>query len=113
MTRNKDASFTENVRLCAMELSGLEVAVEKVSFVIQSVCKQLFNINLTKPDLPSPTTVQAIVDEGHFLAITFISEKLEQSENWGLNQDGTTGRKIKIVDTSITLNSGDVMSLGF
>ena len=113
VTRNKDASFTENVRLCAMELSGLEVAVEKVSFVIQSVCKQLFNINLTKADLPSPTTVQAIVDEGHFLAKTFISEKLEQSENWGLNRDGTTLRKIKIVDTSITLNSGDVMSLGF
>ena len=95
-----------------MELSGLEVVVEKVSFVIQSVCKQLFNINLTKADLPSPTTVQAIVNEGHFLAKTFISEKLEQSENWGLNQ-GTTRRKIKIVDTSITLNSGDVMSLGF
>jgi hypothetical protein len=113
VTRNKDASFTENIRLCAMELSGLEVAVEKVSFVIQSVCKQLFNINLTKADLPSPTTVQAIVDEGHFLAKTFISEKLEQSENWGLNRDGTTRRKIKIVDTSITLNSGDVMSLGF
>ena len=112
-TRNKDASFTENVRLCVMELSGLEVVVEKVSFVIQSVCKQLFNINLTKADLPSPTTVQAIVDEGHFLAKTFISEKLEQSENWGLNRDGTTRRKIKIVDTSITLNSGDVMSLGF
>jgi hypothetical protein len=37
VTRNKDASFTENIRLCAMELSGLEVAVEKVSFVIQSV----------------------------------------------------------------------------
>jgi hypothetical protein len=28
-------------------------------------------------------------------------------------QDGTTGRKIKNFDTSITLNSGDVMSLGF
>jgi hypothetical protein len=24
-TRNKDASFTENVWLCAMELSGLEI----------------------------------------------------------------------------------------
>lgn len=36
VTRNKNASFTENVWLCAMELSGLEVAVEKVSFVIQS-----------------------------------------------------------------------------
>jgi hypothetical protein len=54
-----------------MELSGLEVAVEKVSFVIQSVCKQLFNINLTKADLPSPTTVKK-----HLNLLTLINDFL-------------------------------------
>ncbi|CAC5358700.1 unnamed protein product [Mytilus coruscus] len=113
VTRNKDATFTDCVRLCVMELSGLEVAVEKVSPVIQTVCKQLFDIDLDKSQLPSSTTVQSIVDEGHYIAKTFISERLDQSENWGLNRDGTTRRKIKIVDTTITLDSGNVMSLGF
>ncbi|CAC5420858.1 unnamed protein product [Mytilus coruscus] len=113
VTRNKDATFTDCVRLCVMELSGLEVAVEKVSPVIQTVCKHLFDIDLDKSQLPSSTTVQSIVDEGHYIAKTFISERLDQSENWGLNRDGTTRRKIKIVDTTITLDSGNVMSLGF
>ncbi|CAG2245173.1 unnamed protein product [Mytilus edulis] len=96
-----------------MEVSGLEVAVEKVSPVIQTVCKHSFDIGLDTSQLPSSTTVQSIVDEGYFIAKTFISEKLHQSENWGLNRDGTTRGKIKIVDTTITLDSGSVMSLGF
>ena len=58
------------VRLCVVELSGLEVAVEKVSEVIRTVSKHLFQIEFEKNDLPSSSTVQSIVDEGHFLAKT-------------------------------------------
>ncbi|CAC5409161.1 unnamed protein product [Mytilus coruscus] len=58
VTRNKDATFTDCVRLCVMELSGLEVAVEKVSPVIQTVCKHLFDIDLDKSQLPSSTTAR-------------------------------------------------------
>ncbi|XP_063406504.1 uncharacterized protein LOC134690461 [Mytilus trossulus] len=79
VTRNIDASFTDCVRLCVMELSGLEVAVGKVSPVIQTVCKHLFDIGLDTSQLPSSTTVQSIVDEGHYIAKTFIFEKLDQS----------------------------------
>ncbi|XP_045190091.2 uncharacterized protein LOC123547228 [Mercenaria mercenaria] len=112
-TRTKDGAFTDNVRLCVVELSGLEVAVEKIPEVVRTVSKHLHGVDTCRSDLPSSTTVQAIVDEGHFLAKTFISQKLSETENWGLNRDGTTRRKQKILDTSVTLASGDILSLGF
>ena len=64
-------------------------------------------------DLPNSTTVQSIIDERHFLAKTFIAQKLDAVDNWGLNRDGTTRRKQKILDTSVTLDTGDVISPGF
>ncbi|XP_045170683.2 uncharacterized protein LOC123533110 [Mercenaria mercenaria] len=112
-TKNSDGSFADNFRLCVMELAGLEVAVEKVSPVIKCISKHLFSQELEKEALPCPSTVQSIVDEGQFIAKTFIAEKILNSENWGLGRDGTTRKKQKIVDTSVTLDSGDVMSLGF
>ena len=112
-TKNEDGSYSHKVRLCVMELVGLEVAVEKVSPVIQSVLRHILGKSLDRSDLPNPSTAQAIVDEGHYIAKTFISEKLNKAENWGLGRDGTTRKKQKIVDTSITLDSGDVISLGF
>lgn len=112
-TKESDGSFTDSVRLCVIELSGLEVAVEKVPSVIQSVSKHLFGREFEKHEIPSSTTVQTIVDEGHFLAKAYISKQLSETENWGLNRDGTTRRKQKIVDTSITLATGEILSLGF
>ncbi|KAL4219419.1 Piwi-like protein 1 [Mactra antiquata] len=112
-TKNVDGTFSDNLRMCIIELSGLEVAVEKVPNVIKTVSKHLFGKDLRKTDLPSSTTVQTIVDEGHYLAKAFISKQLSETENWGLNRDGTTRKKQKILDTTITLSSGDVLSLGF
>ena len=89
-TRDSDGSFIDQVRMCVIELSGLEVAVVKVPSVIKTVSKHMFGKDSEKQDLPSSTTVQSIVDEGHFLAKAFISEKLSETENWGLNRDGTT-----------------------
>lgn len=112
-TKSNERIFTNNIRPCIIELSGLEVAVEKVSPVIATVSKHLFGRKLEKSELPTSTTVQSIVDEGHFLAKTCISEQLAETENWGLNRDGTTRRKKKILDTTVTLSSGDILSLGF
>ena len=53
------------------------------------------------------------MDEGHYLAKTYISERLEKSENWGLQRDGTSRQKKKLFDTSVTLSNGEVVSLGF
>lgn len=39
--KNEDGSYSNEVRLCIMELSGLEVAVEKVSPVIQAISKNI------------------------------------------------------------------------
>ena len=111
-TKNSDGSYTDNIRLAVIELTGLEVAVEKVSPVIQSVSK-IFGHDVELSDLPNSTTVQAIVDEGHYIAKTYIAQALGNAENWGINRDGTTRRKQKILDTSVTLDTGDVISLGF
>ena len=112
-TRNKDGSFADSIRTCIIELTGLEVANEKVSPVISTVAKHLFEKEFNKGDLPSSKTVQTIVDEGHYVAKAFISEKLSHTDSWGLNRDGTTRKKHKLLDTSITLSSGEAMSLGF
>ncbi|XP_045160202.2 interaptin-like [Mercenaria mercenaria] len=63
-TRNANGCFTDNVRLCVMELAALEVATEKVSKVIQCVSSHLHNYSLKNDELPNSTTVQTIVDEG-------------------------------------------------
>ena len=47
------------------------------------------------------------------LAKTFNAQKLDAVANWGLTRDGTTKRKQKILDTSVTLATRDVISLGF
>jgi chromosome segregation ATPase len=77
-TRNVKGIFNENVRLSIMELAGLEVAIEKMSPVIQCVMKHLCGKDLRKDQLPNPATAQAIVDEGHYITKTFIANKLEQ-----------------------------------
>ena len=46
-------------------------------------------------------------------AKTYFSEKIDKCENWGLSRDGTSRRKQKILDTSVTLDSGDIIILGF
>ncbi|XP_045159232.2 uncharacterized protein LOC123524811 [Mercenaria mercenaria] len=112
-TRNANGCFTDNVRLCVMELAALEVATEKVSKVIQCVSSHLHNYSLKNDELPNSTTVQTIVDEGHFIAKTYIAEKLDESSTWGLSRDGTTRKKKKILDTTVTLDDGKVISLGF
>ena len=112
-TRNKDGSFNNSIRLCVIELAGLEVACEKVSPVISAVSNHIFGRQFNKSDLPSSTTVQTVVDEGHYLAKSYVSDQLVNSPGWGLHCDGTSRRKQKILDTSVTLESGDVMSLGF
>ena len=112
-TRCNARSFNDNVRLCVVELSGLEVACEKIPDVIITVSKHLHSNEFTKKELPTSTTVQTIVDEGHFLAKTFLSKKLSEADSWGINRDGTTRRKQKKVDTAVTLDSGKTVSLGF
>lgn len=76
-----------------MELSGLEVAVENMSLVIQAISKHLFDTMLEKQDSTSSSPTQTIVDEGHFVAKSYISNQLLETSNWGLHRDGTSRKK--------------------
>jgi hypothetical protein len=57
--------------------------------------KHLCGKDLRKYQLSNHATVQAIVDEGHYITKTFLADKHEQCENLGLSRDGTFRRKQK------------------
>jgi hypothetical protein len=63
VTRNKDASFTENVRLCAMELSGLEVVPSRFRPQF-SDCSNFSDINVFARKWPSSTIACTVVGLG-------------------------------------------------
>ena len=90
-----------------MELAGLEVATGKIAAVVETVgnlCDTKFS------HLPSRMAYQRIVDEGHIIAKAFIKESvLKRSKSFGLSKDGTTRKKVKILDTSIRTDSGDCL----
>lgn len=104
-TKEKDGIFTNNLRMCYW---AIWTRACHTKFISSNNVKEL----KTK-DLPSRTTVQTIVDEDHFLAKRFISDEIAESKHWRLNRDGTTRGKQKIVDTSLTLSYGKIISLGF
>ncbi|GFO29848.1 hypothetical protein PoB_005635300 [Plakobranchus ocellatus] len=95
---NKDAEFTENMRLRVLELAGLEVATSKVAPVIKTVGKLC---GITLSHLPQRTACQSMINEGHVLAKSYIKDTiLNRCRSFSLHKDGTTRKKIKILDTS-------------
>jgi len=103
--------YNQDVRNCVLELLGNEVALHKVAPVIQAVSKHLFKTPLS--DLPRRQCVNNISDEAHFLVKKFYAEKLASTDHWGLNKDGTSRKKNKMVNVSLTLGEGETLSLGF
>ena len=75
--------------------------------------KHVTGPEISRSKLPNKDIVQNVVDLGHLLAKTYISERLDKCENWGLSRDSTSRRKQNILDTSVTLDNGDIISLGF
>ncbi|KAL3848471.1 hypothetical protein ACJMK2_019325 [Sinanodonta woodiana] len=112
-TKSTHGTYSDKLRLCVIQLAGLEVATEKVTPVIQVVSEKLFEKKFDRKELPNSTTVQTIIDKGHFIAKAYIAEKIDNCKNWGLNRDGTSRRKQKIIDTAVTLDNGEIASLGF
>jgi len=105
--------FTNDLRLCVIELFGLEIAIEKIPSAIQVVANHIFRCQINDKELPTKSTVQNIVDEGQFLVKSYIADRLHTSESFGISRDGTSRQKKKILDTSITLDNGEIVSLGF
>ena len=110
-TKKEDGQYCEKMPFCVMELAGLEVATGKIAAVVETVgnlCDTTFS------HLPSRMACQRIVDEGHIIAKAFIKERvLKRSKSFGLHKDGTTRKKVKILDTSIRTDSGESFCLGW
>ncbi|KAG1681433.1 hypothetical protein GQR58_011826 [Nymphon striatum] len=91
--RNLVKKGANNIRLCVMELFALEIGMEKITSAIETVGKHMFEYKFQQKDLPTLTTVRNIVDEGHYLAKSYIAKKIENAENIGISRDETTRKK--------------------
>ena len=50
-----------------------------MSLVMSAVSKHLFGRDFESGELPSASTIQTMVKDGHFLAKTYIAEKLKET----------------------------------
>ena len=77
----------------SIKLLSLEVAAEKVPKVIQAVGSHVFKQKFSEAELPSKTSIQNMADEGHFIAQSYISSRLQNTDYWGIDKDGTSQNK--------------------
>ena len=54
-TKTDSGAYTDNLRLCVIELASLEVAMEKISPVITTVIQHMLGHELKRADLPNKT----------------------------------------------------------
>lgn len=111
--KDQSGQYSDQVRTTVLELLRLEVASDKVGPVLGVVARHLFHCPLTPSQLPTRQTVVNISDEGQYLVKKYLSEQLYKTQFWGINKDGTQRKKVKIMDTAVTLHSGEVVPLGF
>ena len=102
-----DGKYTEEVRLCVMELLALNVGINKVEPVIRAVLRL---VNVSCPQLPQHTAISDMLLEARALSQIQLAETLSVTENNTLHSDGTTkfGRKygsyqISTSDKALTL----------
>lgn len=109
-TKSRDGQYTPATRLCVMDLLGLEVATGKIAAVMESVgrlCSTRFSC------LPSRQICQKIADEGQVIAKMFVKDRVFESRSFGIHKDGTTRKKVKILDTSVVTRDGEAYCLGW
>ena len=105
-----EGKYIESLRVCVMELAALEVATGKMAKVIESVA----HVCRTKcSHLPSRKTCQNMLDQGQYIAQRIIGDKVKVSGGIGIHKDGTTRRKVKILDSTISFEDGSTRSMGF
>ena len=106
---NNNGVFSEQMRICVIELLSLEVALDKIKVVSQHIFTTRFRGNM----LPTHTTCANIADEAQYLVKLYTAEQIESAEHYGWNKDGTTKKKIKILENTITLATGQTFSIGY
>ena len=104
------APFRDNIQKCIMQLVGeLDVPTTKVSQVLQSVSKWLYDKDIDKSELPSTATAKNFVDIAKVLGKYQLAEELVESDRWDLRGDGTSRDCIickKIIEHQVTLDNG-------
>ena len=103
--------YTDDLRKCVMQLQSLDLPCNKIGPVLDSVSTNIFHTNLNK--IPSRSTVQNILDEGHFLARKQVAAEITECDNWDLFADGTSRDGKKILDAGVHLSDNRTLSLGF
>ena len=84
-----------------MQLVGeLDVPTTKVSQVLQSVSKWLYDKDIDKSELPSTATANNFVDIA--LGKYQLAEELVESDRWDLHGDGTSRDSKKITEQQDT-----------
>ena len=99
-----NGKYTEEVRLCVMELLAHNIGIKKVEPVIRAV---LNLANVTCSQLPQHTAISDMLLEARALSQIQLAETLTVTENNTLHSDGTTkfGQKYQIStnDKALTL----------
>lgn len=113
-TRDINGAFLPNVKNCVVELLAYEVSSSNVSPVVQSVLKHMAGIEIDLKQLPSKQTVVNISDAAHYLIKSeMYADRLKDCKNFGIKKDGTSRDKKKIVTSSVTLDDGTELPLGY
>ena len=111
---SRGAPFKDNIQKCVMQLVGeLDIPTTKVSQVIKSVSKWLYDKDIDKSELPSTATANNFVDIAQVLGKYQLAEELVESDRWDLHGDGTSWDTKKIIGQQVTLDNGKSLSAGF
>ena len=111
---SRGAPFSDNIQKCIMQLVGeLDIPTTKVSQVVQSVSKWLYDKDIDKTELPSTATANNFVDIAQVLGKYQLAEELVETDRWDLHGDGTSRDSKKIIGQQVTLNNGKSLSAGF
>lgn len=105
---HNEGKYSDDLRICIMELLTHGVGILKVRPILQSVFK-LLNVECDK--LPERTTINEILIESRSIAHTQIAEALTTTTNNCLHSDGTTKFGHKYQSYQVTTKDGP-LSLG-
>jgi hypothetical protein len=86
--------YNTDIQKCILQLQSLSLPCNKLGQIIPTANENIFKVDI--PKSPCRTTIQNIIDEGHYLSRKQVGSALTKTENWDLLADCTSrdGRKI-------------------
>ena len=105
-------AFSHQTRMCVASLIGMEVPAEQIGPVMGEVLS-LADVDFSPNDLPSIQSALNIADECQFLVKQMYAKKLRETDSWGINKDGTSRQKKKILTSTLSMPGGEELNLGF